>query len=93
MARLKEDLMLEAQACGKPIVAFVRGGASEIVSDGVTGILFENQTANSLCDAVTRCERMHFDSVAIRSSALHFNGERFHREFSQFVKKVVESWF
>jgi glycosyltransferase involved in cell wall biosynthesis len=84
-------VMAEAQACGRPIVAFARGGALEVVSDGVTGILFEKQTADSLCDALTRCEKMRFDSVAIRASALRFNIKRFEREFSEFVERAVES--
>jgi glycosyltransferase involved in cell wall biosynthesis len=84
-------VMAEAQACGTPIVAFAHGGASEIVNDSVTGVLFEKQTADSLCDALTRFEKMHFDSAAIRASALRFNVKRFRREFSQFVERAVES--
>jgi glycosyltransferase involved in cell wall biosynthesis len=86
-------VMAEAQACGRPIVAFARGGALEVVSDGVSGILFEKQTADSLCDALTLCEKMRFDSLAMRASALRFNVKRFRREFLEFVERAVESTF
>lgn len=84
-------VMAKAQACGRPIVAFDRGDASEVVNDSVTGVLFEKQTPDSLCDALPRCEKKHFDSVAIRAYALRFNVKRFRREFSQFVERAIES--
>lgn len=84
-------VMAEAQACGRPVIAFARGGACEIVSNGTTGILFEKQTADSLCDALARFEEMRFDPVAIRASALRFEVMRFRREFLQFVEWAVKS--
>ncbi len=85
-------VMAEAQACGRPVVAFARGGACEIVEDGITGVLFEEQSAASLCDAIARCEKMSFDSDIIRSSALRFNAKRFRSEFLQFVERAAEPW-
>ncbi|NLB68825.1 MAG: glycosyltransferase family 4 protein [Lentisphaerae bacterium] len=43
---------LEAQACGRPVVAYKRGGALETVVDGVTGVFFDEQTLESLEEAV-----------------------------------------
>jgi glycosyltransferase involved in cell wall biosynthesis len=85
--------MVEAQACGRPVVAFARGGACEIVSDGITGILFEKQEVDSLCDAIERFEKIRFDPAAIRASALRFAVKRFRHEFSQFVAGAVKSSF
>ena len=45
---------VEAQAAGKPVVAYARGGALETVEDGVTGVLFEEQTAASVAAAIAR---------------------------------------
>jgi len=86
-------VMVEAQACGKPVIAFGQGGACEIVNNGVTGVLFENKTADSLCDAVRRFGNMRFDPHVIRASALRFDLTRFRREFSQFVESAVKSAF
>ncbi len=82
-------VIAETQACGRPVIAFARGGAREIVIDGVTGVLFEEQAAVSLCEAITRCEKTRFDSATIRNSSLRFDRKRFLREFSQFVEGVL----
>ena len=86
-------VMAEAQACGKPVIAFGQGGATEIVNNGTTGVLFDKQTTESLCDAVARFEKMRFDPHAIRASALRFDVSRFLSEFSQFVQSAVKSGF
>jgi glycosyltransferase involved in cell wall biosynthesis len=76
---------VEAQACGTPVIAFGKGGCLETVVDGVTGVHFEEQTKDSLMDAVKRFEMMEFDSHAIRIHAEKFSSERFDREMVSFV--------
>lgn len=68
---------VEAQACGKPVVAFGRGGALETVIDGVTGIHFSEQTADSLRDAVERCGAHSWDVKCIRRHAEKFSAQHF----------------
>ena len=68
---------LEAQACGKPVVAFARGGALETVVDGRTGTFFSEQTSESLEEAVLRCEAARFDPLDIRAHAEKFGPEQF----------------
>ncbi|MFN8532541.1 MAG: glycosyltransferase [Dehalococcoidia bacterium] len=51
----------EAQAAGRPVVAFGGGGALETVLDGQTGVFFHQPSADALADAVVRLERMPFD--------------------------------
>ena len=68
---------LEAQACGRPVVAYARGGALETVVDGVSGVFFQEQTEESLADAVERAARLGWDSAAIRANAESFGPERF----------------
>jgi len=82
-------VLAEAQACEKCVIAYGRGGAAEIVDPGVTGILFEEQSVDSLLDGLDRFERMSFDKVAIRTSALRFGRRRFMVEFLDFVNKVT----
>lgn len=77
--------IVEAQACGTPVIAFGKGGASETVIDGKTGILFPEQTAESLIEAVRKFEQTTFDTVAIRK-----NAERFHRTaFAENIKAFI----
>jgi glycosyltransferase involved in cell wall biosynthesis len=60
---------LEAMASGKPVIAFGRGGALETVVDGVTGLFFAEQTAESLIGAMARFEAASFSPEAIRRHA------------------------
>ncbi len=53
---------LEAQAAGRPVVAYGAGGALETVLDGETGVFFREQTADAVIDAVTRLEARVLDS-------------------------------
>lgn len=83
---------LEAQACGTPVIAYGRGGASETVIDGVTGLHFKEQTAEAIRDAVMRFEslpRDHFDKVKLRAQAERFSTPVFRARFRAFVE---EAW-
>lgn len=84
---------LEAQACGTPVLAFGRGGASETVIDGVTGLHFAEQTTAAICDVVDRFEAREtsFEPLAIRAHAQRFSTDRFRREFTDFVDKAWEN--
>ena len=84
-------VMAEAQSCGKPVVALARGGAAEIVQPGVTGILFEEESVDSLLDGLARFDRTQFNPHEIRASALRFNRQRFILQFSEFVRNTVSS--
>jgi glycosyltransferase involved in cell wall biosynthesis len=64
---------VEAQACGRPIVAYGTGGVAESVLDGVTGVFFPEQTERALLEAVETCAGRRWDGTAIRRQA-----ERFH---------------
>lgn len=77
---------VEAQACGTPVIAFGKGGATETIKDGSTGIFFGEQTVESIIDAVQRFDGMTFDPQACRANAMRFALERFREEFSMFVE-------
>jgi glycosyltransferase involved in cell wall biosynthesis len=83
---------VEAQACGTPVIAFGRGGATETVKDGTTGIFFQEQTVESLAEAVHRFEGMTFDAGACRANAVRFAPERFRQEFSTFVESEWQAF-
>ena len=80
---------VEAQAAGRPVIAYAAGGALDTVIDGKTGILFREQTAESLIDAICRLESTDFDPVAIRRNAERFSVARFKQELTAFVE---EKW-
>ena len=88
----KEDFGItpvEVQATGRPVIAYGRGGAPESVTDGVTGVLFEEQTAEALCTAVDRAAHLPFDQDTIRQHATQFDHEVFCRKMTAFVQ---EKW-
>jgi glycosyltransferase involved in cell wall biosynthesis len=82
---------LEAQACGKPVVAFGRGGALETVRDGETGVFFADQTPEALGEAVARCASKRWNSAAIRSWALEFGPDRFIDGMETVIARTVSS--
>ena len=83
---------VEAQACGTPVIAFGKGGATETVRDGTTGIFFGEQTVESLTEAVDRFEAITFDPRACRANAVRFAPERFRQEFAAFVEHEWQSF-
>jgi glycosyltransferase involved in cell wall biosynthesis len=64
---------VEAQACGRPVIAFAAGGALETVVPGETGCLFEEQTLDSLVDAVSQSKGVTWSTERIRANALNFS--------------------
>ena len=81
---------LEAQSAGRPVIAYHTGGATETIVDGETGLFFDQQTPDSLAEAVYRFRAMSFDKQRCRANALRFSADRFRREFAEFVEKVTQ---
>jgi glycosyltransferase involved in cell wall biosynthesis len=81
---------LEANAAGRPVIAFKAGGALDTVQDGKTGIFFSELTPESLCTAVLRSEKTAWDSAAIRAHAEDYAEPRFRERFMRVVEDTVE---
>lgn len=81
---------LEAQASGRPVIAFRKGGALETVVEGVTGLFFDEQTAGSLQAAIDVFEsgRIHFDPAACVDNAKRFSEEVFISETVGFLRRA-----
>ncbi|MBV6272961.1 glycosyltransferase family 4 protein [Alcaligenaceae bacterium CGII-47] len=77
---------VEAQACGTPVIAFGRGGSRETVIDGVTGVLFDEQSETSIRNAIESFEtNFKGDGEVIRRHAQQFSATRFRKEIESFV--------
>jgi glycosyltransferase involved in cell wall biosynthesis len=77
---------LEAQACGRPVVALARGGALETVVAGETGELVEEPTIEAFAESIARVVRRRFDSEHIRHNAERFGRNRFGDEIEALVR-------
>jgi glycosyltransferase involved in cell wall biosynthesis len=82
---------LEAQACGRPVVALARGGTAETVIAGETGMLVSEATPQAFADAIAATLDRPFDSAAIRAHAERFSRTRFGDEMSALIAEP-ERW-
>lgn len=78
---------LEAQACGRPVIAFWGGGAAETIIDKKTGLFFYPQTKFELKKALLIFEIRKFNSHNCRKQAEKFSEEKFIKEFKDYTKK------
>jgi glycosyltransferase involved in cell wall biosynthesis len=79
---------LEAQACGRPVVALGRGGALETVVDGVTGVLVE-PGEEALADGLRRVASSAWEPQQIRDHAERFSRDRFVGEIQQAIDETM----
>lgn len=93
---------VEAQACGRPVIAFGRGGALETIiafdpasqhADSSTGILFSPQSVQSLVEAILRFESIerNFSPLFIRSHAERFDKRHFLATMKAFVESKTKA--
>ncbi|HYU20925.1 MAG TPA: glycosyltransferase [Chloroflexota bacterium] len=83
---------VEAQAAGRPVVAYAAGGALDTVIDGETGVLFREQSPEALAEAVRKLEQSSFDSSRIRANAERFSSNVFRERLSTFLARAYQEW-
>jgi glycosyltransferase involved in cell wall biosynthesis len=81
---------LEALAAGRPVIAYGAGIACETLEPGVTAVLFDEQTPESLAEAVLRSQKIPWDSQTIRERVLSFSRERFLQEMKDYIGAVYQ---
>ncbi len=81
---------LEANACGRPVVAFRAGGALDTVAPGVNGVFFEPQTADALAAALRKAGQIRWDAARIRRHAEQFGEEAFSRAMARAIDDVMK---
>ena len=83
--------ILEAQSCGRPVIAFAAGGARETIDEvNNTGIFFKEQTPESLIDAVKHFEKIikNFSKQKIRQQALKFDRNIFKQRLKDEIQRL-----
>jgi len=85
---------VEAQACGTPVIAFGRGGVTETITPGETGVFFDRQTPDHLQAAVRSFEQLEpsLDATVIRQNAERFGHSAFRSAFSELVESAYKSF-
>jgi glycosyltransferase involved in cell wall biosynthesis len=81
---------VEAQAAGKPVIAFGRGGSLETVDDGVTGILFRDHNEESVIAAFAACDRLHTAPEQIAQRARRFSRAVFRTRLAHVLQDALE---
>lgn len=80
---------VEAMAAGRPVIAYRKGGATETVQEGLSGMFFDKQDKESLEKAIISFieKRNTWDSEKIKTWAENFSVENFKNRMSEFIKR------
>lgn len=81
---------VEALAAGAPVIAYGKGGALDIVQDGDSGVLFAEQTPESVAEALGRAETIEFTPATLRRKAKRFDKGLFITKIRTVVLKSIE---
>jgi glycosyltransferase involved in cell wall biosynthesis len=82
---------LEANAAGRPVIAYRGGGAVETVEEGKTGIFFDQPNSRALAEAIEKFEGLCWDQNALRRHAERFDRSVFTFRILQFLGSVAPS--
>jgi glycosyltransferase involved in cell wall biosynthesis len=80
---------IEANAAGKAVIAYNGGGIKDSVEDGVTGVLYEQQTPDSLQGALDRFDKLVIDPEKCRVNADRFKKQRFLDTFTTYISHIL----
>lgn len=81
---------VEAMACGKPVVAYARGGVLETVVKDLAGVFFKEQDEEALLEAVRECAARKFDPALIRKNSERFSKQNFIDGLSASIEKCLQ---
>ena len=82
---------VEAQACGRPVIAYGKGGALETVVDGVTGIFFKKQEKESVKEAILEFEKKNFKVEDILENSKKFSKSIFKEKLIRIIEENYET--
>lgn len=78
---------VEAQACGRPVIAYGKGGALETVVNGVTGVFFDRQEKESVKKAILEFENKKFKAEDILENSRKFSKEKFKNKLIEVINE------
>ncbi|RXZ83395.1 glycosyltransferase family 4 protein [Paenibacillaceae bacterium] len=90
----KEDFgitPLEANACGRPVIAYKDGGALDTIQEGKNGVYFPVQTVRAVMDAVEDFKQITWDSKVVRDCALQFSEQHFMDAIHESIAAAMSS--
>ena len=80
---------VEAMASGRPVIAFGKGGATETVADGISGVFFAEQTVEAICSAVRELADLKIDPKKIVAHASRFGREPFFEKMRKHIDGLL----
>ncbi len=80
---------VEAQAAGRPVIAYAAGGVLDTVREGVTGAFFHEQTTEALTKLIREFDETHYDPAVIRRHAERFDKRVFKERLTAFIEEKV----
>jgi glycosyltransferase involved in cell wall biosynthesis len=83
---------VEAQASGVPVIAYRKSGIAEVVRDGKTGLLFDEQSVSSVIEALKKFTSQWYDSSLCIANAQRFSKARFKQEMKEMVLKLYNTY-
>ena len=83
---------VEAQSCGKPVIAYKESGLAETVQEGVTGLFFSEQTSLAIVTTVQKFTTMTFLERDCRNNAKRFSRPRFQRAMKQTIEQLYQNY-
>lgn len=81
-------VMVEAQAYGKPVIAYRKGGATEIIQEGKTGEFFNFPSVSSLVKTLKSFDTRKYNRTDCIANAQRFNKKRFMIQLENYIKEV-----
>ena len=81
---------VESLAAGTPVIAYEKGGSTDIVEPRVNGVFFADQTVDSLCEAIKKFEGLEFDEFKVMQSAEKFSESEFVRKMDRLVEESLK---
>jgi glycosyltransferase involved in cell wall biosynthesis len=81
---------VEAMAAGLPVIAYKSGGALDYVIEGKTGVFFEEQTVESLCDALSLFNKSNYSQNDLVTMSQKFSTDQFVKKLQSYVKKATK---
>lgn len=82
---------VQAQAAGRPVIAFRGGGSLDTVIPGKTGCFFDEMNVASLVRALEGFDDSAYDPADIRAHALQFDSSVFHEQFTRYVERAAQA--